>query len=222
MRKVSVFISSWVEKNFHQRLVGSGEEVVCTLIWKNVKEVLFRQPAASRVRREFLWRVGAGLQLFEYVDNRRRFSFGPSAEEPSERGAQSPEPTGKEPENFVKSSRVGREDGGQTEDPHGERETQQEHHSAGERGQVIGEFDNSDSCASKTVRWTKPAGTHSRNWSRCCLYWVRWAGTSETSPAESTVARPAPRRKCLLKFSKWFCSLSVTGRSEVTSNHQYR
>lgn len=200
-------MSWWVEKNFHQRFVGSGEEVVCILIWKNIQEVLFRHPAASRESREFLPRVGAGLQLFEYVDNRRRFSFGPSAEEPPERGAESPEPSGKEPENFVKSSRTGREDGGQTEDPHGERETQQEHHSAGERGQVIGELNNSDSSASKTVRWTKPAGTQSRNRSRSrrCLYWLRSVGTSETSPAVSTVAQQEVAFKVLKVrlISRW-------------------
>lgn len=203
----------------HQRFVGSGEAVVCILIWKNAQEVLFRHPAASRESREFLRRVGAGLQLFEYVDKRLRFSFGPSAEEPAERGAESPEPAGKEAEKFVKSCRVWREDGGQTEDPHGEREAQQEHHSAGERGQVIGEFNNRDSSASETVRWTKPAGTQSRNWSRCCLCWLRRVGTSGTSPA--------PR---LFKLSKCFWSLAGfhshvitgTGRTEVIDNHQYR
>lgn len=78
------------------------------------------------------------LGLFEYVDKTGALSVAPSAQAQDrapDRGKKIPESNRK----LRILQVIRKEDGGQTEDPHGEREAQQEHHSAGERGQVDGE-----------------------------------------------------------------------------------
>lgn len=73
---------------------------------------------------------------FEYVDKFEDLPVRPPAEEPAPESPNSPDFTEL---NGAKAEKR-RQYGGQTEDPHGEREAQQEHHSARKRGQDNGEF----------------------------------------------------------------------------------
>lgn len=96
---------------------------------------------------------GAGLQLFEYVDKRTESSVGPLPEGTSEK-ERNERHSGEK--NHQTRKRRKRQDGGQTEDPNGERETQQEHHSARKRGQVNGEFNNRYFCVEKSLKSSTP------------------------------------------------------------------
>ena len=96
--------------------------------------------------------LGAGRQVFEYVDKLEVLPVHPRPEEAPERPKQSPKNNRRPSKNRPKQKKKRpkrRQDGRQTEDPHGERETQQEHHSARKCGQVNGEFSNGSSSGKK-------------------------------------------------------------------------
>lgn len=121
---------------------------------------------------------GAGFHLFEYVDKSRESSVSPSSQKHHREKKVS---TNKlQVQKKVETRRQRRnQDGGQTEDPHGERETQQEHHSARERGQVNGEFDNSSVLRGKVIEASWNQVQAERSSSQFKVHWFPLLDQSE-------------------------------------------